>query len=85
MLKEMAKTIFALSELTLLQVNDLIYKSDFENDMLIPLLQRGSIQETLTTVMGMKNYTLKKDIEIRCDLSDIQKNYPLMVFDKRRL
>ena len=81
----MAKTIFALSELTLLQVNDLIYKSDFENETLVPLLQRGSIGETLTTVMGMKTYTLKKDIEIRCDLSDIQKNYPQMVFDKRRL
>ena len=71
MLKEMAKTIFALSELTLLQVNDLIYKSEFENETLFPLLQRGSIQETLTTVMNMKNYTLKKDIEIRCDFSDI--------------
>ena len=33
----------------------------------------------------MKQHTLKKDIEIRCELGDIKRKYPILVFDKRRL
>ena len=33
----------------------------------------------------MKQYTLKKDIEIRCELGDIKRKHPVLVFDKRRL
>ena len=85
-LKKRAELILLASKMVLFHANDLLDLQIIQSGTFSPSLAVGSVTAALTEIVDLIKQTLENtNIEIELDANRFIMQYPLLLFDKRRL